>query len=178
MWRLHNSGSQRKFKEGCLNFAHDNHFSMPAGISALTALTRLSMTVSSDPQDVALSLASLYSLTSLQHLFVYCDYASLSLSAGFSSLKCPQRLYLGTAFLANSYTADEMRLGLYVDWSTMHALQHLKIQNWRFTHIGDLSGLTTLPNLSFVRLDNCAPSKHIHNSHLISRGLVIPSIAF
>ena len=157
--------------EGCLTLAQSARFIMPAGISALTALTRLHLCVASYPGPAALNLAALYALTSLQHLSVQCEAASLSFSAGFSRLKCLQTLHLDADPAPSSHGADEMQLELNVDWSAMHALQHLTIENWRLTDIGELSGLTTLQNLRSVTFDNCAPSKRFHNSHSISRGL-------
>ena len=156
-----------------LSLAQYTRFFMPAGISALTALTRLHLAVASEPEDAALNLAALYTLTSLQHLSVQCEAVSLSFSAGLSRLKCLQRLHLGADAAFNIYAADELHLELDVDWSAMHALHHLTISNWHFTHIGDLSGLTTLHNLRFVRFHNCLPSKHTHtsDSHSISTGL-------
>ena len=142
-----------------LTSLEDGPVAIPAGISTLTTLTRLHLTLANhvEKHAAAVDLAQLYTLTNLQHLFVRSESASLCLSTAFSNLRSLKVLHFSAASMAEDFFGDvehDLYLGLHVDWSGLYALQDLTFNNWHFTHVSGMSGLTTLQSLASVRFHN------------------------
>ena len=142
---------------------HSKVVCMPTGISELTSLSSLTLSLGLDTPGVRFfDLGPLHALNLLQDLCVLFEGPNMRmrLSAELSALQKLTSLYL-SAHRRTEYDedipSDRAVAKLHVDWSGMHALQRLTIRNWHFTCTSSMLELTALRNLSLVDFDNSRP---------------------
>lgn len=147
---------------------NDSAPDMPTGMSALTLLLSLALTIAGSAfrEPAVVDLKGLASLPLYQDLFVRSEayHVGLSLSADSSALQKLTSLHFDAPrwgsrqFDGESY---DPFLCLDVEWSSEHALQCVTLCNWHFTCTSNIVQLTALRSLSTVTFNDSVPLRLI-----------------
>ena len=132
---------------------------IPIGISVLTSLSSLSLTLT-NPAGVDVEpfdLAPLHALPFLQDLIVQSERVGVCLSPQFGTVQQLRSLALSSTQGRNAQDVVHPHVHLNVDWSGLHALRLLTLRNWHFTCTSSIVQLTELRNLDAVEFMNSVP---------------------
>ena len=140
---------------------------LPPGISALTLLSGLTLTLGNlDPTVLGTDLVDLGPLQALSHLrdlYVDCEGVdiNLRLPAELGALQNLTTMMLSAPDWAEDDEDDQGGrpiVNLDVEWGEMHALRSLFVKNWRFSCTSSILALATLSHLSVISFGNSRPA--------------------
>ena len=123
-------------------------FWLPLGLSSLTSLTSIDLTIESQ-QEEEIGLSGLHSVVSLVTLSVCSSHVSVSITSGFSALTNLQHLDVNVE--GQDLNGQSLQLIANVDWEGMQCLQHLSLHSECFVCGPNL--VTLLKVLSLNSID-------------------------